>query len=201
MRFPIVFLALAGGADQAYIFEEPYAIKDLQSDVYHMASKMAEGVQRGLVLRNEYANENYTTDFLYRLYSEEGKGIFSTRMNVLGHMQQGGSPSPFDRNMGTKMAAKAVTWLVGKMDESRRDDGSVYTTDRDSTVLFGVVRRQYNFTPICDLKEEADFKHRIPKTQWWLRLRPLLRILAKHHATYEEEAETGAADDTLNVEV
>lgn len=49
-----------------------------------MAAKMAEGVQRGLVLRNENANENYTTDFIFRLYSEEGKGIFSYRKNVLG---------------------------------------------------------------------------------------------------------------------
>lgn len=49
-----------------------------------MAAKMAEGVQRGLVLRNENANENYTTDFIFRLYSEEGKGIFSCRKNVLG---------------------------------------------------------------------------------------------------------------------
>lgn len=28
---------------------------------------------------------------------------------------------------------------------------------------------------------------RIPKHQWWLKLRPLLRILAKHDSTYEEE--------------
>jgi 6-phosphofructokinase 1 len=43
----------------------------------------------------------------FSLYSEEGRGVFTVRNNVLGHMQQGGSPSPFDRNLGTKMAAKA----------------------------------------------------------------------------------------------
>ncbi|KPM06362.1 evolutionarily conserved signaling intermediate in Toll pathway, mitochondrial-like protein [Sarcoptes scabiei] len=32
-------------------------------------------------------------------------------MNVLGHMQQGAQPSPFDRNFGTKLAAKAADWL------------------------------------------------------------------------------------------
>lgn len=37
---------------------------------------------------------------------------------------------------------------------------------------------------ICDLKF---FRQRIPKHQWWLKLRPLLRILAKHDSTYEEE--------------
>lgn len=63
-------------------------LQELQLDVYHMAAKMAEGVQRGLVLRNENANENYTTDFIYRLYSEEGKGIFSCRKNVLGTVQK-----------------------------------------------------------------------------------------------------------------
>jgi len=29
----------------------PFSIKDLMGDVYHMHSKMAEGVQRGLILR------------------------------------------------------------------------------------------------------------------------------------------------------
>lgn len=30
-------------------------------------------------------------------------------------------------------------------------------------------------------------RQRLPKKQWWLKLRPLLRILAKHDSTYEEE--------------
>lgn len=75
---------LAGGADAAYIYEEKFSIKDLQQDVYHMASKMTGGIQRGLILRNEKANDNYNTEFIYRLYSEEGKGLFTARMNVLG---------------------------------------------------------------------------------------------------------------------
>ncbi|CAG0887561.1 unnamed protein product [Darwinula stevensoni] len=180
---------LAGGADAAYIYEEPFHIKDLQEDVAHMASKMAEGVQRGLILRNEFANSNYTTEFLYHLYSEEGKHVFSTRMNVLGHMQQGGCPSPFDRNMGTKMAAKATEWMVKTMQSCRREDGTIFTESPQSAVLFGVVRRMYKYSSLQSLRSETNFSHRIPKHQWWLKLRPLLRILAKHHATYEEEAE------------
>lgn len=31
------------------------------------------------------------------------------------------------------------------------------------------------------------FRHRIPKQQWWIKLRPLLKVLAKHESTYEEE--------------
>ncbi|GFQ72044.1 ATP-dependent 6-phosphofructokinase [Trichonephila clavata] len=179
---------LAGGADAAYIFEEQFSSKDLMGDVFHMQSKMAEGVQRGLVLRNEKANENYTTDFIYRLYSEEGKEIFSTRMNVLGHMQQGGSPSPFDRNFGTKMAAKATDWLLTQLKQYKQPDGTVSCTTPDTAVLMGLVRRQYLFTPVQTLRQETNFKHRIPKHQWWLKLRPLLRILAKHDSSYETES-------------
>uniref|UniRef100_A0A1A9ZNQ3 6-phosphofructokinase n=1 Tax=Glossina pallidipes TaxID=7398 RepID=A0A1A9ZNQ3_GLOPL len=77
---------LAGGADAAYIFEEKVSIKELQQDLYHMASKMDKGVQRGLILRNEKASDNYNTDFIHRLFSEEGKCLFSCRMNVLGRL-------------------------------------------------------------------------------------------------------------------
>lgn len=195
---------LAGGADAAYIYEEKFSIKDLQQDVYHMASKMAEGVQRGLILRNEKCNDNYNTEFIYRLYSEEGKGLFSARMNVLGHMQQGGSPTPFDRNMGTKQAAKTVEWMVEQLKRYTRDDGSVFADTPESAVLMGVVRRQYRFTPLVELKKETNFDQRIPKHQWWLKLRPLLRILAKHDSAYEEEGmymtvEEGGEADSLVV--
>ncbi|KAH9636521.1 hypothetical protein HF086_014782 [Spodoptera exigua] len=174
------FSGLAGGADAAYIYEEKFSIKDLQQDVYHMASKMTGGIQRGLILRNEKANDNYNTDFIYRLYSEEGKGLFTARMNVLGHMQQGGSPTPFDRNMGTKMAAKCLHWLVETIQKGPANSP-------DSACLLGIVKRQYKFSPLEDLKAQTNFAQRIPKQQWWMKLRPLLRILAKHESTYEEE--------------
>ncbi|KAJ7322188.1 hypothetical protein JRQ81_018475 [Phrynocephalus forsythii] len=112
--------ALAAGADAAYIFEEKFDIRELQANVEHLTEKMKTSIQRGLVLRNENCNENYTTDFIYQLYSEEGKGVFDCRKNVLGHMQQGGAPSPFDRNFGTKISAKAVLWLSKKLQESYR---------------------------------------------------------------------------------
>ncbi|CAG9763303.1 unnamed protein product [Ceutorhynchus assimilis] len=178
---------LAGGADAAYIYEEKFTIKDLQQDVYHMATKMSEGVQRGLILRNENASYNYNTEFIYRLYSEEGKGLFSARMNVLGHMQQGGSPTPFDRNLGTKMAARAVDWIVCQLKNNTDANGKISCTDPNTACLLGIVKRQYKCTSLLDLKGQTNFEQRIPKDQWWLSLRPLLRVLAKHDSTYEEE--------------
>jgi 6-phosphofructokinase 1 len=104
-------------------------------------------------------------------------------------MQQGGSPSPFDRNMGTKMAAKTVNWFGNQL----MNETSFNTPQ--SSVMLGMVRRQYQFTPVQELKLYTDFEHRIPLSQWWLKTRPLLRILAKHESTYEEEGMVVGADE------
>ncbi|XP_075994129.1 ATP-dependent 6-phosphofructokinase, platelet type isoform X4 [Genypterus blacodes] len=175
---------LASGADAAYIFEEPFDIRDLQANVEHLTEKMKTSIQRGLILRNENSNENYTTDFIYQLYSEEGKGVFDCRKNVLGHMQQGGAPSPFDRNFGTKISAKAMQWISKKLVEVYRQ-GKVFANTDDSCCLLGMRRRALVFQPVVQLKEQTDFVHRIPKEQWWLKLRPLMKILAKYKTSYD----------------
>ncbi|XP_074756063.1 ATP-dependent 6-phosphofructokinase, platelet type isoform X5 [Athene noctua] len=200
--------ALAAGADAAYIFEEQFDIRELQANVEHLTEKMKTSIQRGLVLRNENCNENYTTDFIYQLYSEEGKGVFDCRKNVLGHMQQGGAPSPFDRNFGTKISAKAMQWISKKLKETyRKEEGKIFANTDDSVCLLGMRRRNLVFQPVAELKTETDFVHRIPKEQWWLKLRPLMKILAKYKTSYDvsdsgqlehvamhspKEAETGA---------
>uniref|UniRef100_A0AAY4AQJ8 6-phosphofructokinase n=1 Tax=Denticeps clupeoides TaxID=299321 RepID=A0AAY4AQJ8_9TELE len=175
---------LAAGADAAYIYEEPFDIRDLQANVEHLTAKMKTSIQRGLVLRNENSNDNYTTDFIYQLYSEEGKGVFDCRKNVLGHMQQGGAPSPFDRNFGTKIAAKAMQWISKRLREFYRE-GRVFANTEDSACLLGMRRRALLFQPVIQLKDETDFEHRIPKEQWWLKLRPLMKILAKYKTSYD----------------
>uniref|UniRef100_F1RX49 ATP-dependent 6-phosphofructokinase n=1 Tax=Sus scrofa TaxID=9823 RepID=F1RX49_PIG len=175
--------ALAAGADAAYIFEEPFDIRDLQSNVEHLTEKMKTTIQRGLVLRNESCSENYTTDFIYQLYSEEGRGVFDCRKNVLGHMQQGGAPSPFDRNFGTKISARAMQWISSKLKESL-GKGKRFVSD-DSICVLGISKRNLVFQPVAELKKETDFEHRIPKEQWWLKLRPLMKILAKYKASFE----------------
>jgi 6-phosphofructokinase 1 len=41
---------------------------------------------------------------------------------------------------------------------------------------------------IDSLRAETDWAHRLPRSQWWLKLRPLLRILSKHDSNYEKDA-------------
>lgn len=72
---------------------------------------------------------------------------------ILGHMQQGGSPTPYDRNLGTKMGAKAVDWLYDKLNGGRAN-----FTSPDSAVVMGMMQRQLKQTPLEELRRETDFE-------------------------------------------
>ncbi|CAB1314988.1 unnamed protein product [Coregonus sp. 'balchen'] len=161
---------LSSGADAAYIYEEPFHIRDLELNVEHLIEKMKTSVKRGLILRNSNANENYTTQFIYNLYSEEGKGTFDCRMNVLGHMQQ--------------------------LKECYRH-GRIFANMPDSACVLGMKKRSLVFQPLASLKDDTDFEHRIPKTEWWLRLRPILKILAKYDTVEIDTSEMAAMEHVI----
>ncbi|XP_029314824.1 ATP-dependent 6-phosphofructokinase, liver type [Cottoperca gobio] len=176
---------IAVGADAAYIFEDPFNIHDLKTNVEHLAEKMKKDIQRGLVLRNEKCHENYTTDFIHRLYSSEGKGIFDCRVNVLGHLQQGGAPSPFDRNFGTKLGVRAIQWISKKLTENFRQ-GRVFANSPETACVLGLNRKVISFNSVSDLKDLTDFEHRMPKVQWWYNLHQMLKMLAKYQTSFCE---------------
>ncbi|XP_037542850.1 ATP-dependent 6-phosphofructokinase, liver type [Nematolebias whitei] len=176
---------IAVGADAAYIFEEPFNIQDLKTNVEHLAEKMKKDIQRGLVLRNENCHQNYSTDFIYRLYSEEGKGVFDCRVNVLGHLQQGGAPTPFDRNFGTKLGVKATEWISEQLKENFRQ-GRVFANSPETACVLGLTRKVVSFIAVTDLKAITDFEHRMPKVQWWSNLRPMLKMLARYQTNFCE---------------
>ncbi|KAM9004427.1 ATP-dependent 6-phosphofructokinase, liver type [Sarcophilus harrisii] len=176
---------IAVGADAAYIFEDPFNIHDLKANVEHLTDKMKTDIQRGLVLRNEKSHEHYTTDFLYNLYSSEGKGVFDCRTNVLGHLQQGGAPTPFDRNYGTKLGVKAMLWMSDKLRESYRK-GRVFANSADTACVIGLRKKAVAFSPVTELKKVTDFEHRMPRDQWWLDLRLMLKMLANYQISLTE---------------
>lgn len=45
-------------------------------------------------------------------------------MSVLGHIQQGGEPSPFDRIHGTKLGVLAIDWLDNQMNTYLTPEGT-----------------------------------------------------------------------------
>jgi len=180
---------IAAAADAAYIREEPFGVYELQADCNHLIYKFQNtGIKRGLVLRSQEANDRYTTKFITALFEEEAKGVFITRESVLGHLQQGGPPSPFDRLNGTRQAVKAVRFLIEKIGENISDNGIVTATAPDTASVLCHVKAQTLFRPVEELEKEADMKNRVPKDNWWLVVRPLLRVLARHKEIFTREA-------------
>ncbi len=181
-------VALAAGADAAYIFEEKFTIATLQTDVSCLIGKFLDGLQNGLLIRNENCSKNFTTEFLCNLLDEESKGMFVTRRLVLGHLQQGEAPSPFDRILGVKYASHAVDFLI---DEAEKNffKGKVRATSRESACMIGLQGVKVERIPLQDLAARTDFIHRIPTDQWWMSLRNLIGLLANHkdHAFLGEE--------------
>ncbi len=160
--------ALGSGAERVYLHEEGVTLNDLQHDIDEFAHAFAHGKRLGLVIRNEKASEVYTTPVMRLLFEEEGGDLFDVRQSILGHLQQGGNPSPFDRILATRMAAHAIDQLSIQV-ESRETLGQV----------IGQVEGVIKYMNMDDVARQMDYLHSRPIKQWWMNLRPLARILAQ----------------------
>ena len=99
-------------AQYSFVYKkvDNFIIPNQQGDVTHMCVQIKDGVKHGLVLCNEKDNSNYTTEFIHKLYSEEDKGVFNCRMNVLGHMKQVGE----NKYYNMRYAVFCFLWVCHK---------------------------------------------------------------------------------------
>ncbi|MBE6402323.1 MAG: 6-phosphofructokinase [Lentisphaerae bacterium] len=105
--------ALASGAEYCYTPEKVLSLDDLRHDVRELAEAFKHGNRHtGLIIRNENAHDDYTTDFISTLFEADGGIEFDVRKAVLGPLQQGGIPSPLDRIQSVRMAYFAVRNLL-----------------------------------------------------------------------------------------
>ncbi|MCS6843852.1 MAG: 6-phosphofructokinase [Caldilineales bacterium] len=159
---------LATGAERIYLPEEGITLADLLTDVTNLRKDFAGGKRLGLIIRNEMADPVYSTAFIRALFEKEGQGYFDVRTAVLGHVQQGGNPTPFDRIQATRLAAHAIRFLAdeaGKM--------------APACVAIGLQGGKISFTNLLDLPLLMDMERQRPLQQWWLGLRSLSTLLAR----------------------
>ena len=92
--------------------------------------------------------------------------------NGLGHVQQGGSPSPFDRIQATRLAARCIELLVDQVGQ-----------DRAESAMIGLERGRIHFTPLADFPSMIEADAHRPRLQRWMALRPLAKVMARpgHH--------------------
>lgn len=159
---------LATGAERVYMHEEGVTLRDLQADLDRLLAGFRQHKRVGLMIRNEQANQFYTTNFMCSLFEEEGGDLFDVRQAILGHLQQGGNPSPFDRIQATRLAARCVEFLVDQAGQGSSE-----------AVFIGLQAGKVKLTNLEELHRLADKKFQRPKEQWWLRLRPVAKIMAQ----------------------
>ncbi len=158
---------LATGAERVYLPEEGVSLADLQEDVCSLMEGFEHGKRLGLMIRAENTDHFYTTHFMHSLFEKEGGQLFDVRQAILGHMQQGGSPSPFDRIQATRLAAECIEFLT---DEAM--------TSSPGASAIGWQGGRIGFTDLQDLPRLVEKDARRPKEQWWLQLRSIARVLA-----------------------
>jgi 6-phosphofructokinase 1 len=168
---------LATGAERVYLNEEGVTLRDLQADLDNLCNGFQHGKRLGLLIRNEYANPIYTTAFMSALFTEEGGDLFDVRQAILGHLQQGGDPSPFDRIQATRFASECVDYLIKQANNG--------TTDIQ---YIGLTGGKIQFHPMEDFLRVVDFEHQRPKDQWWQTLRVIDRLLAQPSAGFNQSS-------------
>ncbi|WP_026926892.1 6-phosphofructokinase [Granulicoccus phenolivorans] len=159
---------LAGGAERVYLHEDGVTLADLGRDVELLNHGFAHGRRLFLAIRNEEANPLYTTDFMARVFEEEGGDLFDVRQAILGHLQQGGNPSPSDRLLATQLVDFGIDTLKAQLEAGG-----------DAACSVGTLAGQLVATPMERMFDDADTVFRRPRRQWWLELRAVLQAVAE----------------------
>ncbi|MBP3668594.1 MAG: 6-phosphofructokinase [Bacteroides sp.] len=105
-----LYSGMAGGGDVILLPEIPYNIRNIGNTIIERLKKgkpysivvVAEGIQTA---DGKKAAEYIAQEIEY----ETG---FETRETVLGYIQRGGSPTPFDRNLATRMGGHATEMIA-----------------------------------------------------------------------------------------
>eukprot|EP01135_Chromosphaera_perkinsii_P011831 Nk52_evm22s2506 gene=Nk52_evmTU22s2506 len=171
--------SLATGSEIAYKHEDNLDLNRIQADVHMLSDRFRKGAFCGVILYNEMTSKAYTTELLKTIYNEEGKDQFTTRTTVLGHLQQGHSPSPFDRVRGTELGSLAVDRILEHIKEYSDGVDEVFDNADDGVCVVGFLGNTIGFTSVEELADEVDFDLRLPHYKWWDKLTALMDMFGK----------------------
>ncbi len=116
---------IAGGAEAIVVPEYEF---EPQALVSKLQENYTRGKTNGIVVVAEGAK--YNADALITFFKEHDAG-FEMRAITLGHVQRGGAPGAFDRNLATRLGAAAAEKLV----------------QGEHGVIVGLVKSELTMTP------------------------------------------------------
>lgn len=157
---------MASGAERVYLPEVGVTLADLQADVTKLIADFRNKKRLGLMIRNEHVDSLYSAGFMAAVFEKEGGNLFDVRQAILGHVQQGGKPSPYDRIEATRLAAAGINFLAQTADQLKPPVTAV-----------GLIDGEVAFTNIAYLYDLMDMQERRPRQQWWLELQQIADVV------------------------
>ena len=178
---------IASGAEYAYLNEENTTLAEIDEDAHRLRETFEAGRRLFLVVVNEEADAHYNREFLANVFEAESDGLYDVRSSALGHLQQGGAPSPYDRLLATRLVFAAL----GELD-------SQFSQGRSQAVYIGDVGNTIQVRPVDRMFDDLDMANRRPFDQWWRDLRPILTAVSMQSQPRELEPVTIMQAESFN---
>ncbi len=173
---------IASGAEQVYLSETGITLSELSEDAARIVEAFKSGRSLYLVVRNEEASKYYTSEMLTQLFEAEGHGLYDVRTARIGHMQQGGNPSPFDRTLAVQLSTAAIDELSKQ-----------FATGKTRGAYLGMHGGKMVVQPLTHMDEQTDMENRLPYDPWWMGLTDVLYAVSD--STFTKELTPLAATD------
>ncbi|HEY5180969.1 MAG TPA: 6-phosphofructokinase [Dermatophilaceae bacterium] len=157
---------LATGAERVYLPEQDLRLNDLSVDVHNLSEAFRSGKRLGLVIRSENADPVYTTGFITSVFEKEGGDLFDARPAILGHVQEGGDPSPFDRVQANGLTAHCIEYLAEQLESGGR-----------ASAMIGFQSGRIQFTDLTSYPSLIEDNAQRPREQRWMTQLPLAEIM------------------------
>ncbi len=100
-----LYAGLAGGAESIIVPEEPFSMDEI-------CKRLIQGRNRGKLHSIIILAEGVLSDANELAKAIMEKTGTDTRLTILGHIQRGGSPTAFDRNLASRMGGRAVQLMM-----------------------------------------------------------------------------------------
>lgn len=178
---------IASGAEYAYLNEENTTLAAIDEDAHRLRETFEAGRRLFLVVVNEEADAHYNREFLANVFEAESDGLYDVRSSALGHLQQGGAPSPYDRLLATRLVFAALSELDGQ-----------FSQGCSQAVYIGDVGNAIQVRPVDRMFDDLDMANRRPFDQWWLDLRPILTAVSMQSQPRELEQVTIMQAESFN---